>query len=382
MVQFASLTTSIATVLLLSLGFNEVAAGKTCVVAKSKSDDAVTITQAFNNCKTGGTVYFPKGNTYYLKSMVSISGVKNVNVNFAGQLVLPPYDSKFKGKESYIEIKGDNIHWSGGGTITGNGQAWYDKQDHTAPTVLRIKATNSVFGNFKIYNAPRAHMALTSANNVVLENIYLHTVSSSKNPAKNTDALDVSSSSNIVFRNSELNVGDDCTAINGGVNNITLSHITCNGGHGFSVGSLGKGGKTEYVKTVRVLNSVCNNCQNGVRIKTWPGGKGAVQDVSYRNVELNNVENPIIITTHYCDKNQMSYCTKNKDTSLSISHVAFHNIHGSAANVNHPIVSIDCSSKAPCSYVTLDQINIKKASKTTKNVCNNVSNSKKISYCT
>lgn len=92
----------------------------------------------------------------------------------------------------------------------------YDKQDHTAPTVLRIKATNSVFGNFKIYNAPRAHMALTSANNVVLENIYLHTVSSSKNPAKNTDALDVSSSSNIVFRNSELNVGDDCTAINGG----------------------------------------------------------------------------------------------------------------------------------------------------------------------
>lgn len=124
MVQFASLTPSIATVLLLSLGFNEVAAGKTCVVAKSKYDDAVTITQAFNNCKTGGTVYFPKGNTYYLKSMVSISGVKNVNVNFAGQLVLPPYDSKFKGKESYIEIKGDNIHWSGGGTITGNGQAW------------------------------------------------------------------------------------------------------------------------------------------------------------------------------------------------------------------------------------------------------------------
>ena len=256
----------------------------------------------------------------------------------------------------------------------------YDKQDHTAPTVLRIKATNSVFGDFKIYNAPRAHMAVTSSNNVVLQNVYLKTASTSNKPAKNTDALDVSSSSNIVFQNSELNVGDDCTAINGGVSNITLKHITCNGGHGFSVGSLGKGGKTEYVKTVRVLNSVCNNCQNGVRIKTWPGGKGSVSDVVYKRVELNNVEHPIIITTHYCDKNQMSYCTKNKDSSLSISHVSFQHISGSAST-KHPAVEIDCSSKSKCSNINFKDVNIKKNSKTQKNICNNVVGSNKLSVC-
>ncbi len=113
-----------------------------------------------------------------------------------------------------------------------------------------------------------------------------------------------------------------------GVTNITLSNIICNGGHGFSVGSLGKGGKTETVKTVRVLDSVCNNCQNGVRIKTWPGGEGSVSDVKYSNVKLNNVDNPVIVTTHYCDKNQQSYCNGNDDSSLTISGVTFNKITG------------------------------------------------------
>lgn len=112
------------------------------------------------------------------------------------------------------------------------------------------------------------------------------------------------------------------------VTNVTLSKITCNGGHGFSVGSLGKGGANQHVKTVRIHDSVCNDCQNGVRIKTWPGGKGSVSDIKFNNVELNNVENPILITTHYCDKNQMNYCTNNDKTSLSISDVVISDITG------------------------------------------------------
>ncbi|KAG1442294.1 hypothetical protein G6F56_011124 [Rhizopus delemar] len=243
-----------------------------------------------------------------------------------------------------------------------------------------MSVTNSVFSNFKIINAPRAHMGATNADNLVLENITLKTASTSSKPAKNTDALDISSSKNIIFRNSVLTIGDDCTAINGGVSNVTLSKITCNGGHGFSVGSLGKGGANDTVKTVRVLDSTCNNCQNGVRVKTWPGGKGSVSDVIYRNVQLNNVENPVIVTTHYCDKNQMSYCTKNADTSLAISGVTFDNISGSVTG-KKPIVSIDCSTKTPCTNFSLKNVNIKKASATPKNVCTNLTGSNKISYC-
>lgn len=122
MVQFLSFGLSL--IASLALASTVQAASKTCTVAKSSSDDAVTIAQAFKDCQNGGTVNFPKGNTYYLKSMVAITGLKGVTVNFQGQIVLPAFDKKFKGGNAYISIKGDHINFSGGGTIVGNGQTW------------------------------------------------------------------------------------------------------------------------------------------------------------------------------------------------------------------------------------------------------------------
>ncbi|KAG0946864.1 hypothetical protein G6F57_005602 [Rhizopus arrhizus] len=381
MVQFLSLTSSVAALLLLSLGINDVAAGANCVVARSGGDDANNIISAFNKCKNGGTVTFTKGVTYNLKSMIEITGLKNVNINFAGGINLPARASKFQGQNHYIQLKGDNVNMYGGGTINGNGQAWYDAADHTAPTVIRFALTNSKVSHFNIVNSPRAHMGVTNSKNLVLDNITLKTASTSSKLAKNTDALDVSSSEGIVFQNSQLTVGDDCLAINGGVTNITLNNINCNGGHGFSVGSLGKGGKSESVKTVRILNSSCTNCQNGVRIKTWPGGKGSVSDVKYSNIKLTNVDNPILITTHYCDKNQQSYCNGNDASSLNIKDVSISGITGSVSSKGNPVVSIDCSTKTPCTGFSVSGVNISKSSKTKKNVCKNLQNSGKFSVC-
>ncbi|KAG0741375.1 hypothetical protein G6F57_001115 [Rhizopus arrhizus] len=383
MVQFLSLSSSAAVFFLLSLGVNNVAGAATnnCVVSASGSDDTSAITEAFKKCASGGTVTFSKGSTYNIKDTVTIEGLKNVNINFAGTLNLPARSSSFKNGDHYIQIKGENVNMYGGGTINGNGQAWYDAEDHTAPTVLRFALTDSKVSGIKIVNAPRAHLGVTNCENFVLDNITLKTASTSSKLAKNTDALDVSSSSGIVFQNSELTVGDDCLAINGGVTNITLSKITCNGGHGFSVGSLGKGGKSETVKTVRIRDSVCNNCQNGVRIKTWPGGKGAVSDVEYSNIKLNNVDNPILITTHYCDQNQQSYCNGNDGSSLSISDVTISDVTGSVSSAGNPVFSVNCSKNTPCTGFSVSGVDITKSSKTKSNVCTNLSGSDKISLC-
>ncbi|CAO3690722.1 unnamed protein product [Rhizopus stolonifer] len=383
MVQFLSLSTSVAALVLLSLGVNDVAAAATnnCVVAKSSSDDALTIADAFKKCATGGTVTFTKGTTYNLKSVVTVQNLKNVNINLAGTINLPARSSSFSGGNHYLQFKGSNINMYGGGSINGNGQAWYDAEDHTAPTVLRFAATDSKVSDISIINAPRAHLGVTNCKNLVLDNITLKTKSTSSKLAKNTDALDISSSSGIVFQNSELTVGDDCLAINEDVSNVTLSKITCNGGHGFSVGSLGKGGAEGTVKTVRILDSTCNNCQNGVRIKTWPGGKGSVSDIKYSNLKLNNVDNPILITTHYCDQNQMKYCTSNDDKSLSISDVSISDISGSVSSAGNPIFSVNCSTSTPCKNFSVSGVSITKASKTKSNVCTNLQGSDKFSVC-
>lgn len=126
MVRFTSFTSPITAILLLSFGINKVATASTntCVVAKSDSDDAITILEAFEKCKTGGTVVFPKDSTYNLNSIVTTSGLKNVNINLAGTINLPVREESYRNGDYYIQIKGTNIKMYGGGTINGNGQAW------------------------------------------------------------------------------------------------------------------------------------------------------------------------------------------------------------------------------------------------------------------
>lgn len=120
MVQFLSFSLSFIATLILASSVD----AATCVVAKSNSDDSVAIRKAFNDCKNGGTVSFPKGNTYYMKSAIEIDGLKGITVKFNGQIVLPVFNKSFKGGNSYISIKGDRINFAGGGTIVGNGQTW------------------------------------------------------------------------------------------------------------------------------------------------------------------------------------------------------------------------------------------------------------------
>ncbi|KAG0771821.1 hypothetical protein G6F16_011197 [Rhizopus arrhizus] len=215
MVRFTSFTSPITAILLLSFGINKVATASTntCVVAKSDSDDAITILEAFEKCKTGGTVVFPKDSTYNLNSIVTTSGLKNVNINLAGTINLPVREESYRNGDYYIQIKGTNIKMYGGGTINGNGQAWWDALDRTAPSVLRIAANDSSFGNFNIINSPRAHLNVTNSTNLLLHDFIIHTVSNNSNPAKNTDALDLYHSSGVIFRDSDLTIGDDCLAV-------------------------------------------------------------------------------------------------------------------------------------------------------------------------
>jgi galacturan 1,4-alpha-galacturonidase len=51
---------------------------------------------------------------------------------------------------------------------------------------------------------------VTDSNNVTFNNMNLNAVSTSKNPAKNTDGWDVYRSDSVVIENSNVNNGDDC----------------------------------------------------------------------------------------------------------------------------------------------------------------------------
>ncbi|KAI9014333.1 pectin lyase fold/virulence factor [Phycomyces nitens] len=353
------------------------------VTTSSTGDDAVSINAAFESCKNGGTVVFPSGSTFNMKTVVSATGLQDVTVKFSSTVNLPTYNTAFESEKAFFYLAGDNINFSGPGVFYGNGQGWYNAENKNAPVVFKPKATNSYFGGFTIKQAPRAHFSVNNCVNTLFESLTINTVSSSTSyPAKNTDAFDVSSSSDITIRSSNIVNGDDCIAVNGGVKNLTVSGLTCTGSHGFSVGSLGKDGKTDVVSDLKFLGNKCIDCQNGVRIKTWPGGKGSVTGITFDNINLQNAENPILITTHYCDNQKAESCTGSDSTSLTISDVTLNNIYGSISTTKKkPIISVNCSTETPCKNFAITNINIVAASNTPKNVCTNLSGSSSISYC-
>ncbi|KAG1223019.1 hypothetical protein G6F68_020466 [Rhizopus microsporus] len=51
------------------------------------------------------------------------------------------------------------------------------------------------------------------------------------------------------------------------------------------------------------------------------------------------------------------------------------------SSAGYPIVSIDCSTKTPCTGFSISGVNISKSSKTKKNVCTNLQNSSKFPVC-
>jgi polygalacturonase len=67
-----------------------------------------------------------------------------------------------------------------------------------------------------------------------------------------------------------------------------------------SVGSLGKYPSLNGVTNVTVNGASFTGTQNGVRIKTWQGGKGFARGLTFENIRMSNVGNPIIIDQYYC----------------------------------------------------------------------------------
>ncbi|GAA5796352.1 hypothetical protein HPULCUR_001722 [Helicostylum pulchrum] len=141
MVQLLSFGLAIISTLALTSYVD--AAPRSCVVSQSKTDDSITIVQALNDCRCGGTVVFPKDKPYYIKNMMKIEKLKDVYI-----------DSKEKVKMStcLAEVLSSVMVKLGG-----------DAKDVTAHTVLRTTLKCSQFGHFKILNSHRDHMGITSA---------------------------------------------------------------------------------------------------------------------------------------------------------------------------------------------------------------------------
>ena len=290
-----------------------------------KTPDTEAIQKALDECGRagGGTVKFSPG--IYLSQPITIRTKTTVLLDAGATLLASTNQSDFmktpgdwlkakSGGDFIPLIAGKNltdVTLTGQGTIDGNGAAWWEeaekarieKPGFTLPRpnlIVLNRCKNVRLENLTLQNSPKFHFVPTECTGVVISNVTIL----APEHAANTDAIDPSSCQNVLITRCHIDVGDDNVAIKAGKKlaerefaseDITVTDCAFLHGHGVSIGSETAGG----VRNVTVRNCTFENTENGLRIKSQRGKGGLVENISYSDITMKNVNPAITLTCYY-----------------------------------------------------------------------------------
>ncbi|CAO2649859.1 Nn.00g011510.m01.CDS01 [Neocucurbitaria sp. VM-36] len=384
---------------------------KTCVVKAygNGTDDSQNILKAIKDCNNGGHVIFPKDKKFTIGTALDLTFLKHIDLDIQGTIQFTndtdywqknAFYQTFQNATTFFQLGGQDVNVYGGGTLDGNGQAWYDlyaKDIYILRPILfgAIGLKGARIEDLKFRYSPQWYTLVANSTDVVFSNIDIFGGSVSKNPAKNTDGWDTYRSDNIVIQDSHIDNGDDCVSFKPNSTNIVVQNLWCNGSHGISVGSLGQYvGEVDYVKNIYVYNISMSNASDGARIKVWPGsasalsgdlqgggGSGAVSNVTYDGMVLSNVDYAIEITQCYGQKN-ITLCNQ-YPSNLTISDITIKNFSGTTSKKYDPLIGyLVCSSPTVCSDINIENVNVKSPSGTNLYTCGSINGIEQQVNCT
>ncbi|XP_021299198.1 polygalacturonase At1g48100 [Herrania umbratica] len=347
----------------------------------AKGDGRTDDTKAFvaawaAACKVEASTLMVPSGSVFLVGPISFSGPNcqpNIVFQLDGKIIAPTSSGAWgSGLLQWIEftkLKGITIR--GKGSIDGQGSVWWNdsptfdptaedgmisaelrgKMPGTKPTALRFYGSDGVIvTGITIQNSAQTHLKFDACTSVQVSGFS----ASSPGNSPNTDGIHLQNSQDVVISSTTLACGDDCVSIQAGCSNIYIHDVNCGPGHGISIGGLGKDNSKACVSNITVRDVTMQNTLTGVRIKTWQGGSGVVQQVMFSNIQVSEVETPIMIDQFYCDK---SSC-KNQSSAVAVSGINYVNIRGT---YTVQPVHFACSDSLPCSGVTLSTIELKSA---------------------
>lgn len=332
------------------------------------------IQAAVSACATagGGIVNIPAGEwpsgAIHLKSNIRLHMEEGAVIRFSDkpENYLPVVFTRWEGCECYnysplIYAKDcENISITGKGTLIGSGQSWWHwKQlQQTAAEELCYAQANEIPVSKRVFGTEEAALRPSFVQFINCKNILLEDFTIMDGPqwtlhpvyctdviirgvsvlthGPNTDGLNPDSCQNVLIENCTFDTGDDCIAINSGMNedgwrvnrpceNIEIRNCRMNGGHGgLTIGSAVSGG---------VRNICAHDCQiqgtwQGIRLKSMRGRGGYVENVKFENIEINHVsEQAIQINMFY----EASTVIPKSDTPSDFKNITIRNISGRGA---------------------------------------------------
>ncbi|GJM89844.1 hypothetical protein PR202_ga06066 [Eleusine coracana subsp. coracana] len=287
----------------------------------AKGDGVTDDTQAFqaawaSACKVEASTVLVPSELEFVVGPISFSGPyckRNILFQLDGTILAQTSARVWgSGLLQWLEFtKLTGIAIQGSGIINGRGQEWWTHSDPNDD------------GDDDVYNAELEQM-----------------------PHIKPTALRFYGSSNVTV------TGDDCVSIQTGCSDINIHHVNCGPGHGISIGGLGRYNTKACVSNITVRDVTMFKTMTGVRIKTWQGGSGLVRGIRFSNIQVSEVQTPIMIDQFYCDK--MS--CRNQTSAVAVSGVQYENIRGT---FTIKPAHFACSDASPCSDISLTGIQLK-----------------------
>eukprot|EP00253_Pinus_taeda_P022560 PITA_22560 len=320
-------------------------------------DDRTAFVKAWEaacNACSNAVLRVPLGKTFLITPVTFSCDCKShISVEISGTIIAPK-QSAWNSSElnQWIRFYGiSGLTIEGGGVIDGQGQDWWSKscKVHNQQAMTISGCSNVLIKNLKFVNSQRMHLVVVDSSDIQLSGPQIQ--ADEKSP--NTDGIHLQRVKNAQINNCVIETGDDCISISSGSSNINTKNITCGPGHGISIGSLGNTGEEAKIDDIVVQNITFVGTSNGARIKTWQGGSGYARNITFEDIIVHNVKNPIIIDQYYCDS--ASPC-KIQQSAVQIQDITYRNIQGtSSTNV---AVNISCSETVWCTGITLTNVEI------------------------
>ena len=311
----------------------------------------------------GGTVLIPAGiwqtGPIHLHSNVNLHLEEGARVRFSTHPAdyLPVVFTRWEGVECYnysplIYARDcENVAVSGEGVLDGQGQAWwhwktlqqaaakslYDAESKRIPPDQRVFGTEEAAlrpqflqtvgcRNVLVEGVTFVNGPMWTVHPVYCENVLVRGITvNSEGP--NTDGLNPDSCRNVLVEGCTFHTGDDCVAINSGMNedgwrvnrpceNVVIRNCVMSEGHGaIAIGSGMSGG----VRNVYAHDCTVTGGDQGIRLKSMRGRGGFVENVLFERFHMAGLRREAIVLNMFYGSSTAA--------SRSDRPPAFRNIH-------------------------------------------------------
>ncbi|KAJ5494828.1 Glycoside hydrolase family 28 [Penicillium fimorum] len=358
---------------------------RTVTIRSSKSDtddiseDFLWGIKAANH---GGRLLLKKGKKYVIGKKLDLSFLDNIEVQLEGEIKFTDDIDYWQANNFYYSFQksitfwvwgGQDIKIFGKGTLNGNGQEWYnafaglevlDPSNTFYRPILFVtdNATRVSVEGITQLNSPCWTNFFVRTKDVSFDDVFINAYSTNASALpKNTDGFDSFNVDGLSVTNTRVDIGDDCFSPKPNTTNIFVQNLWCNNTHGVSMGSIGQySGVEDIIENAWIENVTLLNGQNGVRLKAWAGenvGFGRINNVTYKNVHIENTDAPIVLDQCYFDVDEAT-CAK-YPSSVNFTNVTFENIYGTSSGKNGKVIGdLTCSPNAVCSGIQLSEIDV------------------------